>query len=342
MGRDDEKGGNERDGSQRAEPTTPDNVVRFPREWIGPIGELVPFGPNARGTDRGTSGPSSSADPPGGTGAALGADAFWGGDSASLHEVMQPPVAQATPSQASGCRVAPDARADANTGGGAGAGAPGEGDGVPDLLGGALSRRRRYGRARGRAIRLREQRGVGAPTRTGGRHRERATIGAVVGCCLAAIALAVGWGGGSGAPVRARVSADRRATGSVASTPPTIGTRRAESRVRPQNEVAPHRSSHARASADDRRRLHSGAHRATARSTGVAVDLGSTGTTDGSEAADSTVDSPTTDGTTSSSSSSASSVSTTPQATDASSGATKQTAAGPEGAGAPFGPGTIG
>jgi hypothetical protein len=34
-------------GSESRTPSTDDNVVRFPREWLGPLDELVPFGPSA-------------------------------------------------------------------------------------------------------------------------------------------------------------------------------------------------------------------------------------------------------------------------------------------------------
>ncbi len=61
---------------------TADNVVRFPRDWIGPLEELVPFGPSA---DR-----AAAVEAP-----TLSADAFWGEDSGSLHAVMQAPRAAA-------------------------------------------------------------------------------------------------------------------------------------------------------------------------------------------------------------------------------------------------------
>ena len=48
-----------------------DNVVRFPRDWIGPLEELVPFGPAADRAERLSAGAVTSAP-------ALSADAFWG------------------------------------------------------------------------------------------------------------------------------------------------------------------------------------------------------------------------------------------------------------------------
>lgn len=57
------------------------NVVRFPRDWIGPREHLVPFGPGA--------------DPPRQTTAPFGlppsADDFWGEDSASVQDALQAP-----------------------------------------------------------------------------------------------------------------------------------------------------------------------------------------------------------------------------------------------------------
>ena len=74
------------------EPGTTNNVVPFPRDWLGPREELIPFGSSAGyGVDE--------------TAAAPGAEAFWGGDSGPLHAVLPEPVAAAgaarsTPSDA--------------------------------------------------------------------------------------------------------------------------------------------------------------------------------------------------------------------------------------------------
>ena len=62
------------------EPGTNNNVVPFPRDWLGPREELIPFGSSAG------YGVEQSA-------AAPGAEAFWGGDSGPLHAVLPEPVA---------------------------------------------------------------------------------------------------------------------------------------------------------------------------------------------------------------------------------------------------------
>lgn len=63
-----------------------DNVVRFPRDWIGPREELVPVGPFAGAgvADLGLDG----ALPP-------TADAFWSEESAALHDAVQAPPVEA-------------------------------------------------------------------------------------------------------------------------------------------------------------------------------------------------------------------------------------------------------
>ncbi len=67
------------------------NVVRLPREWIGPIEDLVPFGPSA-GSASSASPPYAAADliPP-------GADDFWGEDSAAVQDALQAPTGHAMP-----------------------------------------------------------------------------------------------------------------------------------------------------------------------------------------------------------------------------------------------------
>jgi hypothetical protein len=62
------------------EPGTNNNVVPFPRDWLGPREELIPFGSNS-----GYGAEQSAAAP--------GAEAFWGGDSGPLHAVLPEPVA---------------------------------------------------------------------------------------------------------------------------------------------------------------------------------------------------------------------------------------------------------
>jgi hypothetical protein len=62
-----------------------DNVVRFPREWLGPREELVPFGPT-------TEPPVDRADPA--DSAANNAADFWGEDSANLQGVVESPTGE--------------------------------------------------------------------------------------------------------------------------------------------------------------------------------------------------------------------------------------------------------
>jgi hypothetical protein len=71
------------------EPGTNNNVVPFPRDWLGPREELIPFGSSAG------YGVEQSA-------AAPGAEAFWGGDSGPLHVVLPEPV---TAGGAAGARL---------------------------------------------------------------------------------------------------------------------------------------------------------------------------------------------------------------------------------------------
>lgn len=66
-------------GSNEREDHGVDNVVKFPRDWIGPPEALVPFGPAA---DR---------DEPD-RNVAFGPDAFWTEDAASLHEAIEAPL----------------------------------------------------------------------------------------------------------------------------------------------------------------------------------------------------------------------------------------------------------
>jgi hypothetical protein len=56
------------------------NVVRIPRDWFGPKEDLVPFGPAA------WSAPGHQAETP------PDAEAFWGEDADSVHEVLEPVV----------------------------------------------------------------------------------------------------------------------------------------------------------------------------------------------------------------------------------------------------------
>lgn len=70
--------------TNRAGRSGADNVVPFPRDWIGPLDDLVPFG----------SAPQDPAEhrelePP------FVADSFWSASSASLHQVVEAPAANA-------------------------------------------------------------------------------------------------------------------------------------------------------------------------------------------------------------------------------------------------------
>jgi hypothetical protein len=59
-----------------------DNVVRLPRQWLGPPEELVPFGPSAAD---GTAGSAPA-------GVRLDGADFWGEDSAALQAVVETPA----------------------------------------------------------------------------------------------------------------------------------------------------------------------------------------------------------------------------------------------------------
>lgn len=63
-----------------------DNVVRLPREWLGPIEELVPIGTTARG--RAADGAADTVE------AAPSASAFWSADAAALHSAVQGPTTE--------------------------------------------------------------------------------------------------------------------------------------------------------------------------------------------------------------------------------------------------------
>jgi hypothetical protein len=58
------------------------NVVRFPRDWIGPREELVPFGPRAY---------SGASETDAGAVAEVGAEDFWGEESGALHHAVRDP-----------------------------------------------------------------------------------------------------------------------------------------------------------------------------------------------------------------------------------------------------------
>ena len=63
--------------------THEENVIRLPRDWLGPPEELVPIGPAARAR-------AAQRELDGGTPPT--ADAFWSEDSAALHDAVQAPA----------------------------------------------------------------------------------------------------------------------------------------------------------------------------------------------------------------------------------------------------------
>jgi hypothetical protein len=67
-----------------------DNVVPFPRDWIGPLDDLVPIGTSAEG---GTEDEEIAG--------AFAADAFWSEGSASLHQVIEAPAQPGAAEEAS-------------------------------------------------------------------------------------------------------------------------------------------------------------------------------------------------------------------------------------------------
>jgi hypothetical protein len=78
---------------------TPENVVRFPRDWVGPLEDLVPIGTRARARDD-SSGPSGDDEAP------ISGDSFW--SESTVQEVIQGPARQpdATPGQPEAAPVA--------------------------------------------------------------------------------------------------------------------------------------------------------------------------------------------------------------------------------------------
>lgn len=77
------------------------NVVRFPRDWLGPLDELVPFGPSARdprAPAAETAEPATDVDgevvdfpKPFSAPGPLRPDDFWGEDSAAIHHALEGP-----------------------------------------------------------------------------------------------------------------------------------------------------------------------------------------------------------------------------------------------------------
>ena len=91
----------DRDGGETEEgvegTATESNVVRLPRDWLGPREELIPFGPRARQSSpasRDASSASALSESPGATEAssiAPSASDFWGEHSADMHHALQGP-----------------------------------------------------------------------------------------------------------------------------------------------------------------------------------------------------------------------------------------------------------
>ena len=73
------KGRHTEAGEQEARPRA--NVVRLPRDWLGPREDLVPFGPRASSED--------AIEPP------TSANDFWGERSAAIHDAVEAPAAGA-------------------------------------------------------------------------------------------------------------------------------------------------------------------------------------------------------------------------------------------------------
>jgi hypothetical protein len=67
----------------------PENVVRFPRDWVGPLEDLVPIGSRARAEEQ-----DDAHDVPA---APSAADDFWSESSSAVHEAIQGPARDAEP-----------------------------------------------------------------------------------------------------------------------------------------------------------------------------------------------------------------------------------------------------
>jgi hypothetical protein len=78
--------GNRRTEDAGGAPLSEENVIRLPREWVGPPEELVPIGPGAR---------ARAAQREAEAGMPTPADAFWSEDAAALHDAVQAPAGAA-------------------------------------------------------------------------------------------------------------------------------------------------------------------------------------------------------------------------------------------------------
>jgi len=77
---------------REAGPQSPGNVVRLPRDWLGPREELVPFGPRVVSLDAEPAPPSDN-----GEAAPPSAEDFWGERAAAIHDALQAPANPAHP-----------------------------------------------------------------------------------------------------------------------------------------------------------------------------------------------------------------------------------------------------
>jgi hypothetical protein len=67
----------------------PENVVRFPRDWVGPLEDLVPIGSRARAREQRDADDVPAAPP--------AADDFWSESSSAVHAAIQGPARDADP-----------------------------------------------------------------------------------------------------------------------------------------------------------------------------------------------------------------------------------------------------
>ena len=67
-----------------------DNVIRLPREWIGPLEDLIPVGSAADRAAESATATLAGGAPPAPAPAVLDADAFWGGGTSVIPETGDP------------------------------------------------------------------------------------------------------------------------------------------------------------------------------------------------------------------------------------------------------------
>ncbi len=286
------------------------NVVPFPRDWIGPTEDLIPVGPSAEGTpDEGL----ATLDEDEELGRALGADAFWGERSASLHEAIEAPM----PAERAPAEQLPEDESGR-------AGSPGQPATVD----------RRSGTRPVLSAR-------GGTVRSGARYGRRGMVAAVSGLALAS-ALAAGVAVAVGTQARPRSSAGRhvlaqapavRARGSESQAMARLvvaGAMRetVEGRGKSLQRTARHRAGHARPKA------HGAATR-----TSTVLNVSYTGS---EPTGPSAASSPASGGGSGETSSVTASPTDGSSASGGSSSSGTTGGSGPVGAGAPFGPGQMG